>query len=90
MTGRKSARRGIRRSYRFELFEDIAGGFRVRLVSARNEKTIWITSEAYFSRSNARRAFNSLIFALDNHSFEDQTHANRSKSNLRQRKRARA
>lgn len=75
MTGRNSARKGTRRSYRFELFEDIEGGFRVRLVSARNENTLWSTTEAYFSRSNARRAYVSLIRALDDHSFEDLTRA---------------
>jgi uncharacterized protein YegP (UPF0339 family) len=77
-----------KRAYRFELFEDVLGGFRVRLVSARNEKTLWITSEAYFSRANTRRAYISLIRALDDHSFEDLTH-DRSKSNLRQRQRRR-
>ena len=83
---RKNPRKTLRRAYRFELFEDITGGFRVRLVSARNEKTLWMTSEAYFSRSNARRSFRTLLFALEDFSFEDLTSHGQTKNSPRSSK----
>jgi uncharacterized protein YegP (UPF0339 family) len=91
-----------KRAYRFELYEsshpekDVdfyerpnyikVKDFRIRLVSNRNGKILWITSEPYASKANARHAYVSLIHAIDDHSFEDLTRHAKTSNSSRPRK----